>query len=161
MLFCQFFDFVLLNFDLGLVEIFMYHKNREKNLQFYGVMQSKIRWMDLEIKFIKDNFFCLKLKLVLFCQFFDFALVNFDLGLVEIFMYQKNREKNLQFYGVKQSKIRWMDLEIKFIKRKNFNENWQPQNQYIDFKNLAKIIKIEKKIAILWCKAIKNQMDRS
>ena len=60
--------------------------------------------------------FYLKLKLVLFCQFFDFVLVNFDLGLVEIFMYQKNREKNLQFYGVKQSKIRWMDLEIKFIK---------------------------------------------
>ena len=64
--------------------------------------------------------FYLKLKLVLFCQFFDFVLVNFDLGLVEIFMYQKNREKNLQFYGVKQSKIRWMDLEIKFIKDKFF-----------------------------------------
>ena len=74
-------------------------------MQFYGVKQSKIRRMDLEIKFIKDKFFYLKLKLVLFCQFFDFALVNFDLGLVEIFMYQKNREKNLQFYGVKRSKI--------------------------------------------------------
>ena len=68
------------------------------------------------------------------------------MGLVEIFMYHKNREKNLQFYGVKQLKIRWTVLEKKFIKCKNFNENWQPQNQYIDFKNLEKIIKIEKKI---------------
>ena len=37
----------------------------------------------------------------------------------------KNREKNLQFYGVNESKIRWTVVEIKFIKGKNFNENWE------------------------------------
>ena len=34
----------------------------------------------------------------------------------------KNREKNLQFLGVNDFKIRWIVLEIKFIKGKNFNE---------------------------------------
>ena len=29
------------------------HKNREKNLQFNGIKQSKIRWMVVEIKFMK------------------------------------------------------------------------------------------------------------
>ena len=40
----------------------------------------------------------------------------------------KNREKNLQFYGVNELKIRWTVVEIKFIKGKNFNENWEVQN---------------------------------
>ena len=35
----------------------------------------------------------------------------------------KNREKNLQFFGVNDFKIRWMVSEIKLIKGKNFNEN--------------------------------------
>ena len=58
----------------------------------------------------------------------------------------KNREKKLQFFGVNESKIRWTVLEKKFTKRKNFNENQEPQNQIFGFKNLEKIIKIEKKI---------------
>ena len=66
----------------------------------------------------------------------------------------KNREKNLQFFGVKQSKIRWTDLEIKFIKGKTLTKIWEP-------KNLERYIKIEKKFAIFWCKAIKNPMDGS
>ena len=37
----------------------------------------------------------------------------------------KNREKNLQFFGVNESKIQWMVLEKKFIKGKNLNENWE------------------------------------
>ena len=31
------------------------HKNREKNLQFFGLNDLKIRWMVLEIKFIKGK----------------------------------------------------------------------------------------------------------
>ena len=58
----------------------------------------------------------------------------------------KNREKNLQFFGVNGSKIRWTDLEIKFIKGKNFKENWQAQNQKFGLKNLQSNIKIDKKI---------------
>ena len=34
----------------------------------------------------------------------------------------KNREKNLQFYGVNESKIQWTVLKIKFIKGKNFSK---------------------------------------
>ena len=51
----------------------------------------------------------------------------------------KNREKNLQFYSVKESKIRWSVLEIKFIKGKNFLKIWQVQNQKFGLKirNLA------------------------
>ena len=56
----------------------------------------------------------------------------------------KNREKNLQFNGVKQSKIQWTVLEIKFIKGKNFKEIWQPQNQKVGLK-IRKETKIEKK----------------
>ena len=37
----------------------------------------------------------------------------------------------------------------------------QVQNQKFGFKNLERYIKIEKKIAIFWCKAIKNLMDGS
>ena len=61
-------------------------------------------------------------------------------------MIHKNREKNLQFFGVKQSKIRWTDLEIKFIKGKNFKENLEAENQKVGLKNLERYIKIEKKI---------------
>ena len=57
-----------------------------------------------------------------------------------------NKEKNLQFNGVKQSKIQWMDLEIKFIKGKNFFKNWEAENQKVGFKNLERYIKIETKI---------------
>ena len=34
----------------------------------------------------------------------------------------KNKEKNLQFFGVNDFKIQWTVFEIKFIKGKNFNE---------------------------------------
>ena len=57
----------------------------------------------------------------------------------------KNREKNLQFFGVKQSKIRWTDFEIKFIKGKTLAEVWEPKNQKFGLKNLKRYIKIEKK----------------
>ena len=40
----------------------------------------------------------------------------------------KNREKNLQFFGVKQSKIRWTDLEIKFIKHENNLSKMESKN---------------------------------
>ena len=58
----------------------------------------------------------------------------------------KIEKKNCKFFGVNESKIRWTVLEKKFTKRKNFNENQEPQNQRFGFKNLEKIIKIEKKI---------------
>ena len=66
----------------------------------------------------------------------------------------------MKFFGVKQSKIRWMDLEIKFIKGKNFFKNWEVENQKFGFKNLEKYIKIEKKICNFLVQ-IKNLMDRS
>ena len=37
----------------------------------------------------------------------------------------KNREKNLQFYGVKQSKIQWTIVKIKFIKGEKFLKIWE------------------------------------
>ena len=40
----------------------------------------------------------------------------------------RNREKNLQFNGVKQSKIRWTVVEIKFMKGEKF-KIWQTKNQ--------------------------------
>ena len=40
----------------------------------------------------------------------------------------KNREKNLQFNGLKQSKIRWTVVEIKFMKGEKF-KIWQTKNQ--------------------------------
>ena len=52
----------------------------------------------------------------------------------------------MQFFGINESKIRWMDLEIKFIKGKKFNENWDAQNQKFGMNNLEKIIKIEEEI---------------
>ena len=44
------------------------------------------------------------------------------------------QRKNLQFYGVKQSKIWWTVVEIKFIKGKRFNKNWEAQNQNLALK---------------------------
>ena len=41
------------------------------------------------------------------------------------------KEKKLQFYGVKQSKIQWMDLKIILIKDKNFTKNLQMLNQKV------------------------------
>ena len=38
-----------------------------------------------------------------------------------------------------------MDLEIKFIKGKNFFKNWEAENQKVGPKNLERYIKIEKK----------------
>ena len=38
-----------------------------------------------------------------------------------------------------------MNLEIKFIKGKNFFKNWEAENQKVGFKNLERYIKIEKK----------------
>ena len=52
----------------------------------------------------------------------------------------KNREKNLQFFGVKQSKIQWTDLKIKLMKHKNLN--WQVQNQKSQHIKFEKIITI-------------------
>ena len=45
-------------------------------------------------------------------------------GLKKSEKIHKNREKNLQFYGVKQSKIRWTVVEIKFMKGVKF-KIWQ------------------------------------
>ena len=56
------------------------------------------------------------------------------------------KEKKLQFYGVKQSKIQWMDLKIILIKDKNFKKNLQTLNQKSWPKKIwKKYIKIEKK----------------
>ena len=41
------------------------------------------------------------------------------------------KEKKLQFYGVKQSKIQWMDLKIILIKDKNFKKKLQTLNQKV------------------------------
>ena len=52
----------------------------------------------------------------------------------------------MQFFGINESKIRWMDLEIKFIKHENNLSKMEAQIQKVGIKNLEKIIKIEKKI---------------
>ena len=54
----------------------------------------------------------------------------------------KNREKNLQFFGVKQTKIRWTVVKIKFIKGENFKQKIKK----ISLKIFERYIKIEKKI---------------
>ena len=61
----------------------------------------------------------------------------------------KNREKKLQFYGIKQSKIQWMVIEIKFIKGEKFLKIWETINQKVCVKNLKIYIKIEKKFCNL------------
>ena len=68
----------------------------------------------------------------------------------------------MQFYDVKQSKIRWMVIEIKFIKDEKFLKIWEMINlksgkihknwekfcnlMVLSIKNLKRYIKIEKKI---------------
>ena len=52
-----------------------YIKIEGKNLQFYGVKQSKIRWMVVEIKFIKSEKF--KIKVIFLGQLFDFSFAKF------------------------------------------------------------------------------------
>ena len=104
-------------------------------MQFNGVKQSKIQWTDLEIKFIKGKNF-----------FKNWEAENQKVGLKNLERYIKIEKKNLQFNGVKQSKIQWTDLEIKFIKGKNFFKNWEAENQKAGLKNLERYIKIEKKI---------------
>ena len=76
--------------------------------------------MDLEIKFIKGKNFKENLE-----------VENQKVGPKNFERYIKLEKKNLQFFGVKQSKIRWMDLEIKFIKGKNFKENWEVEIQKV------------------------------
>ena len=56
----------------------------------------------------------------------------------------KNRVKKLQFNGVKQSKIRWMDLEIKFVKGESFFKIWQPKNYKVGLKKSRKNHNIRK-----------------
>ena len=58
----------------------------------------------------------------------------------------KNREKNLQFFGVNKLKIRWTAIEIKFIKGLKLREILEAKNQKAGLKNLERYIKIEKKI---------------
>ena len=77
-------------------------------MQFFDVKQSKIRWTDLEIKFIKGK---------TLAKIWETKIWPKKSGKIH-----KNREKNLQFFGVKQSKIQWTDLEIKFIKGKTLTK---------------------------------------
>ena len=74
-------------------------------MQFFGVNESKIRWTVIKIKFIKG----LKLKEILETK-------NQKVGLKKPGKIHKNREKNLQFFGVNKLKIQWTVIEIKFIK---------------------------------------------
>ena len=55
------------------------------------------------------------------------------------------KEKKLQFYGVKQSKIQWMDLKIILIKDKNFKKFANGKSKSWPKKIWKKYIKIEKK----------------
>ena len=65
-------------------------------MQFYGVKQSKIRWTVVEIKFIKDQ----KFK-----EIKTFANKRSKSWPKKFGKIHKNREKKLQFNGVKQLKI--------------------------------------------------------
>ena len=95
-------------------------------MQFFGINESKIQRADLEIKFIKGKNFN----------------ENWDTKSKIRHEYSgknhKNRGKNLQFFGINESKIRRTDLEIKFIKGKKFKENWDAQNQKFGFLCLMK-----------------------
>ena len=71
---------------------------------------------------------------------------NFKNGPKNSGRIQKNREKNLQFFGLNDLKIQWTVLEIKFIKGKNFNEKPEYIILKMGLKILEKYIKIEKKI---------------
>ena len=65
--------------------------------------------MVVEIKFIKGKNF-----------FKNWQTKNQKVGFKNLEIYIKNREKNLQFFGVNESKIQWMDLKIKLMKHKKF-----------------------------------------
>ena len=80
-------------------------------MQFFDVKQSKIRWMVVEIKFIKGK-----------NSFKNLESENQKFGPKKSGKIHKNREKNLQFNGIKQSKIQWMVVEIKFMKGENFKQ---------------------------------------
>ena len=99
-------------------------------MQFYGVKQSKIRWTVVKIKFIKGQKFK-EIKI--------FANKRSKSWPKKFEKILKNREKNLQFNGVKQSKIRWTVVEIKFIKGKKHLRKlqfWQAKSQKVGLKNL-------------------------
>ena len=64
-------------------------------MQFYGVKESKIRWSVLEIKFIKGKNF----------KKINLASAKSKIWSKNLGKMHKNREKKLQFYGVKESKI--------------------------------------------------------
>ena len=55
------------------------------------------------------------------------------------------KEKKLQFYGVKQSKIQWMDLKIILIKDKISKKFANAKSKSWPKKIWKKYIKIEKK----------------
>ena len=55
----------------------------------------------------------------------------------------------MQFNGVKQSKIQWTVIEIKFIKGEKFKKIKQSKNHKFGLQNLERYIKIEKKICNL------------
>ena len=76
-------------------------------------------------------------------------MYNQTVGIKKSANIHKNREKNLQFNGVKQSKIRWTVVEIKFIKGKKFFKIWGTNKPKFGLKNLKRYIKIEKKICNL------------
>ena len=78
-------------------------------MQFFDVKQSKIRWTDLEIKFIKG-----KTLTKIWEQ------KNQKFGLKNLERYIKIEKKICNFFGVKQSKIQWTDLKIKLMKHKKF-----------------------------------------
>ena len=67
--------------------------------------------MVLEIKFIKGKNFNEKLE-----------YINFKNWLKISANIHKNREKNFQFFGINDFKIRCRVFEIKFINGKNFKE---------------------------------------
>ena len=58
----------------------------------------------------------------------------------------KNREKNLQFFGLNDLKIQWTVLEIKFIKGKTLTKKPEYLILKMGLKILEEYIKIEKKI---------------
>ena len=104
-------------------------------MQFFGVKQSKIQWTDLEIKFIKHENNLSKME----------AQIQ-KVGIKNLEKIIKIEKKICNFFGINESKIRWTDLEIKFIKHKNNLSKMEAQIQKVGIKNLEKIIKIEKKI---------------
>ena len=76
-------------------------------MQFFDLNDLKIQWTVLEIKFIKGKNFNKKT-----------GIPNFKNWPKNSGRIHKNREKNLQFFGLNDLKIQWMVLEIKFIKVK-------------------------------------------